>query len=361
MKEPLPPFSCTYSPNVPELLNGLNISLALSTYQAGKVIFLSALNNEKLIQLPRNFEKAMGVAVNGKKMAIASNDELTVLSNASELAQAYPPKPNTYDSLYLPRVTYHTGQLALHDTAWTKQGLVSVNTNFSCLSAFDDNFSFNPIWQPHFISELHPEDRCHLNGMAVENGRVKYVSALGKSDTPGGWREGKMNGGILMDVAKNEIVIDGLPMPHSPRIYDGKLYALLSAVGELVEIDLVKGEYQTLVNIGSFARGMAKFGEYLFIGTSKLRHNTSSFKDLPIAGTSIAGISIVYLPYKSIVGKIEYQTSAEEIYDVQVLPGIKRPNIISAKQDMHKQGIVSPQNNYWAQPEKEHETITNHS
>ncbi len=353
MAEPIAPFSCKYTPNIPELLSDLNISLALSTYQAGKVVFLSATDRNNMIQLPRNFEKAMGVAINGNKMAIASKDELTILSNASNLAKAYPPKPNTYDSIYLPRITYYTGQLALHDTAWTNQGLVSVNTNFSCLSTFNDELSFNPIWKPHFIGELHPEDRCHLNGMAVENGEIKYVTALGKADTPGGWRENKMQGGIIMDVKTNNIILEGLPMPHSPRIYDGKLYALLSAAGELVKVDPKNGTYETLVKIGSFARGMAKHGDYLFIGTSKLRHHTSSFKDLPIAKTSTAGICVIYLPYNSIVGNIEYQASVEEIYDVQVLPGMSRPNIINPKQDIHKLGLVSPENNYWAQVENE--------
>lgn len=351
MTKTLPPFSCTYTPNIPELLNDLNISLALSTYQAGKVIFLSATDREKMIQLPRNFEKAMGVAIHGNKMAIASKDELTILANAPLLAGAYPQKPNTYDSLFLPRLTYYTGQLALHDTAWTKQGLLSVNTNFSCLSSFNEEYSFNPVWKPPFITELHPEDRCHLNGMAILNGEIKYVSALGNSNTPGGWRENKMHGGLLMEVPSGKIILEGLPMPHSPRIYDNKLYALLSAAGELVEVNPENGTYETIVNIGSFARGMAKFGDYLFIGTSKLRHNTSTFKELPIAKASIAGITVIYLPYKSIVGKIEYQTSVEEIYDVQVLPNMSRPNIINNTQDIHKLALVSPTDNYWAQIE----------
>jgi uncharacterized protein (TIGR03032 family) len=286
-------------------------------------------------------------------MAIVSKSELTILANSPTLAKAYPPKPDTYDSLYLPRLTYYTGQLALHDTAWTKQGLVSVNTNFSCLSTFNDEYSYKPIWKPPFISELHPEDRCHLNGMAVDKGEIKYVTALGTTDTIGGWRKNKIHGGILMDIRNNKIILDGLAMPHSPRIYNNKLYVLLSALGELIEVDPEKGTYETITKIGSFARGIAKHGDYLFIGTSKLRHTTSVFKDLPIAKTSTAGISIIYLPYKSVVGKIEYKTSVEEIYDVQVLPGMSRPNILSQTQEIHKLGLVSPSSNYWAQPEKE--------
>ena len=350
-----PPFHCSYSPNIPELLRDLKISLALSTYQAGKVVFLSTTDGVKMTQLPRNFGKAMGVAINGNKMAIASKNELTIFKNSPSLARTYPNKPDTYDSLFLPRNTYYTGELSLHDIAWTNKGLVAVNTIFSCLSTLSDEYNFDPIWQPPFISDLHPEDRCHLNGMAVDNGEIKYVTALGDTNTYQGWREKKLNGGIVMEVPSGKVILDGLPMPHSPRVYDNKLYVLLSAIGELIEVDPKTGTYETIVKIGSFARGMAKYGNYLFIGTSKLRHNTSSFKDLPIAKQSKAGICVVYLPYKSIIGQIDYQTSVEEIYDVQVLERIIRPNILNPNQDIHKLALSSPDNNYWAQETEEEE------
>jgi len=62
-----------------------------------------------------------------------------------------------------------------------------------------------------------PEDRCHLNGLAVVDGQPKYVTALGTTDTPGGWRERKADGGVLLDVESGETLIDNLSMPHSPR------------------------------------------------------------------------------------------------------------------------------------------------
>ena len=51
----LAPFSCQYTPQIPELLQHLNCSIAISTYQAGKVVFISAKDENNLIQLPRNF------------------------------------------------------------------------------------------------------------------------------------------------------------------------------------------------------------------------------------------------------------------------------------------------------------------
>ena len=107
---------------------------------------------------------------------------------------------------------------------------------FSCLCKVDDHYSFTPYWTPPFVSQLAHEDRCHLNGMAMEDGLPRYATAFNKGDKRQSWRENVTTTGILMDVHSNETICEGLPMPHSPRLYDGKLYLLLSATGELVTI-----------------------------------------------------------------------------------------------------------------------------
>lgn len=255
---PPPPFSCTYSPNLPELLQQLNCTLALSTFQAGKVIFLSATTADKLIQLPRNFNRPMGLATDEHRLAIATQEEVVLLSNASSMAPNYPVKPNTYDGLYLPRVLFFTGQVDLHDMAFGQEGLLAVNTRFSCLARMSFDYSFEPIWQPSFISKLTPEDRCHLNGVAMLEGQPFCVSALGQTDTAEGWRAGKQQGGVLIDYDSREAIAHSLPMPHSPRIYDGELFVLLSATGELVQVDVEKGSYEVVKRMDGFVRGMAK-------------------------------------------------------------------------------------------------------
>lgn len=348
--QPPPPFSCNFSPNTPELLQQLGITVAISTYQAGKVIFISATDSENLIQLPRNFKKAMGMAIGRNKMAIAVQDEVIVLTNSPELAKTYPPKPNTYDGLFLPRATYYTGHVDLHDLEWSGDELLAVNTRFSCLAKIDTNYSFTPIWKPYFISKLTPDDRCHLNGMALDQGKPKYVSALGKTDTAEGWRPDKAHGGVIMDVEKNEIVIDELAMPHSPRIYDGALYCLLSALGQLIKIDVAKGSYEVKHQFEGYVRGMAKHGDYLFIGLSKIRKKSSSFGDLPIAEKSLkCGVEILHFPSMSKVAQIQYLTSVEELYDVKILEGMRRPNVLGTMKDDFRKALVIPDGQtFWA-------------
>ena len=92
-----------------------------------------------------------------------------------------------------------------------------VSTRFSCLCTLHPDYSFVPRWRPPFITALTAEDRCHLNGLAIVDGRPKYATALGETDTAGGWRPDKAHGGCLMDVPSGEILARGLSMPHSPR------------------------------------------------------------------------------------------------------------------------------------------------
>ncbi|MBI9067829.1 MAG: TIGR03032 family protein [Salinivirgaceae bacterium] len=361
MNENPKPFDCSYSPQFAELLHKLKISLAISTYQAGKVIMVSSVDSDKLIQLTRTYKDAMGMAVSQNKLAIASFDEVTVLKNRPELAKSYPTKKNVYDAIYIPTARYNTGSLALHDMEFMNDKLVAVNTSFSCLSYIDSENSFTPFWQPPFITELQPEDRCHMNGLAVENNQIKYLTALGNTNTVQGWRNNKMVGGILMEYPSGKIILDRLAMPHSPRVFNGKLYVLNSAKGELICVDPTTGTYEVVVKLGAFARGMSLHGDYLFIGVSKLRHNSKAFSDLEIAKTSFSGIIAVYLPYKSIVGSLKYEMSVDEIYDVKVISNSLRPSLLSPDMEIHKKAITTPNGSFWALLPEEKQQLQNQS
>ncbi len=349
MSKPLPPFTCTCSPNVPELLKQLNCTLTITTYQAGKLIFISAKDESNLVQLPRQFDKPMGLAIANGKLAVATRDEVVVLSNASKMAANYPKSPNTYDALYLPRMTFYTGALDIHDLEWVDNKLWAVNTVFSCLMRLSEDYSFEPVWKPHFIKNYAPDDYCHLNGVAIENEKPVYVTALGSSTSREGWRENKDSGGIIMDIENDQVISQGLPMPHSPRVINGELFVLLSATGELARIDRKTGKREVVKGLEGFVRGMTQYGDYLFIGLSKLRANSSSFRDLPIAQKAVfCGVVILHIPTLSVVGHIKYETSVEEIYDVRVLPDTTRPGILNHEKKDHKMAISSPVGDFWA-------------
>lgn len=345
----LAPFSCLYTPQLPELLDKLKCSLAITTYQAGKIIFISPADENTFTMLPRTFEKPMGLDIIGDKMVLATKDEVIVFENSKELAVTYPNKPNVYDNLFVPRITFHTGYVDIHDVSFGTDGIWAINTSFSTLCKINGNFNFVPVWQPPFISKLVSEDRCHLNGLAMVEGKPKYVTALGVTDTPQGWKESIISGGILMDVETNEIILDKLAMPHSPILYKDELYLLLSASGEFIKVNISEKKYEVLKQLDGFCRGLDIHGDYAFIGMSKLRKKSSTFSKLPFAeNADWAGIIIIHIPTKAIVGELKYQISVDEIYSVKILKESIRPNILNTINPIYKSSLTIPGNTFWA-------------
>ncbi|TFH05426.1 MAG: TIGR03032 family protein [Spirochaetales bacterium] len=278
------PFQLTCTPAVPELLTKLKCTIALTTYQAGKLIFVSPQSEEQLVQLPRTFHRPMALQWKDGTLALSTGSSVELFTNDPRMAPNYPRQPNTYDALYLPRQTIQTGHVDTHGLEWGDDGtLWMVNTKFACLARLSSRFSFEPAWFPPFITDLAPEDRCHLNGVAFKDGRPVYATCLSQTNEREGWRKNLPNEGVLIDQASNEIVLRNLAMPHSPRFVGDRLYLLLSATGELVRVNPQSGTYDVVHKVGGFVRGMAYHRSHLFIAYSKLRKNSSTFRNLPIA------------------------------------------------------------------------------
>ena len=350
---PTTPFTIQHTPQLPEILAELGCSLVVSTYQAGKVIAIRS-DGETLTQLPRTFEVPMGLAVAPDRLAVATRDSIVLLVNEPRLASSYPRQPQVYDALFVPRSVHHCGALAVHDMVFTEHGLLGVNTLFSCLFQLDPRFSFRPVWKPPFVSALAPEDRCHLNGLALESGKPRYVTALGATDVRGGWREQKERGGVLLDLPSGEPILTGLAMPHSPRVFDGKLYALLSSTGEVIAVDPARHQYDVVNKVKGFARGLARCGDYLFVGTSKLRKQ-HTFGDLGMVSDRevFCGVTVLHLQTGAFIGEIRYVRSCEEIYDVQVLPGLRAPGLLGLHDDTYRRALSLPDQVFWGRDREE--------
>jgi uncharacterized protein (TIGR03032 family) len=327
------------------ILEEAQVTVAFSTYQAGKLMLLSARDG-RLMHIPKNFIKPMGIALEGDRLAVACLNEVRVFKSAPRLAGNFPAHPNFYSTLFMPRGIYFSGTTDLHDL-YIKNGTIwGVNTLFSCLCTIDHEHSFTPEWQPWFISELAPEDRCHLNGLAFEQGKPKYVSCLGAGNVKESWREGITEGGAIMDVQENRFVLTGLAMPHSPRVVDNSLYFLQSANGILSRYDRVSQSI-THTELPGFPRGMAYSNGLLFIGMSKIRKSSKSFDLLPIRPKATwAGIVVIEAASGLTVGEVRYENTIDEIYDVQVVPE-RFPFIVNKEDQVHEQAIAGPDFFYW--------------
>ncbi len=241
---PSVPFHYSQSDSFVALLHELCASLLVSTYQANKLLAVRA-NGIGLSTLVRTFDRPMGLAVNGTCLAIGTRKEVWSLRNAPDIAPRIEPA-GAHDACFLPRSCHVTGDIGVHEIAWADsegqdscderraKELWIVSTRFSCLCTLDPDYSFVPRWRPPFVTALAAEDRCHLNGLALVDGRPRYVTALGTTDVRDGWRADKAHGGCITDVASVEFVTGGLSMPHSPRWHDGRLWVLESGTGSIV-------------------------------------------------------------------------------------------------------------------------------
>ncbi len=339
------PFRYVYSDGLGELFEQLDISLLVTTYQAGKLCTFRSRSGQ-IKMLPRTFKKAMGVAADPSRMAVATQHQIWFLNNEPVIGAKIEPK-DTYDACYIPRRSHVTSNIDLHEIAWGRgDQLWLVNTLFSCLATLDDASSFVPRWHPPFISRLSRHDRCHLNGLAMVEGEPAYVTMFAATDTPQGWREHKLEGGLVMHVASGEVVFQGLSMPHSPRVHGGRLWVLDSGNGNLICVDTDSGRSEVVARFDGYPRGLAFCGRFAFVGLSKIREK-EIFGGVPIADESRerhCGVAVVDLNGGNIFGRLEFEKSVEEIFDVQVLSGIRFPTVVGFDQDtIEKAAVIAGQ------------------
>ena len=322
-----PAFRSVHSTSMPALLDALGGSLAVTTYQSGRLMFLRR-QGDVLNTHFRPFPSPMGLALGGPGLALGTAHDVRLFRNRPRVASLLP-GDDPIDACFVPARTQFTGDVRIHEMAWVGGELVFVNTRFSCLATLSDGASFEPVWQPPFITALAAEDRCHLNGLALHDGRIALVSALGASDTEGGWRERKADGGVLLDHASGEVVARGLSMPHSPRFHDGRCWVLESGRGTLATVDLRDGRIETVCRLPGFTRGLAFAGPFAFVGLSKVREKT--FDGIPLGASAderVCGVYVVDLRSGTVAGLVRFEGSVEEIFDVQFLPGLRFPELL---------------------------------
>ena len=333
--EEKPKLELLPSRQFPEWLAGEGASLAFTTYQAGK-LFLIGARDGKLSIFERTLNRCMGMAASDNALYISTLWQLWRFENALLPGQTQ----DGYDRVFVPQLGYVTGDLDIHDLGVDADGqLVFVNTLFSCLATPSETHSFKPLWQPPFVTRLAAEDRCHLNGLAMRDGRPAFVTAVSDSDVSDGWRDKRRDGGIVVDVGTGETVLGGLSMPHSPRWHQDKLWLHNSGTGEFGHVDLKAGRFEPVTFCPGYLRGLGFVGDYAVMGLSKPREN-KTFSGLALddalAGKSTearCALHVVDLRTGDCVHWLRIDGFVEELYDVVVLPGVRRPMAIGMVSD----------------------------
>ena len=342
-----------YSRNFPAVLERLGVSLLVSTYQAGKLFVVGSRQGELALSF-HYFEQAMGLAVGRERVAVGTRNQIWFLRHTPDIAPRHQPA-GRHDGCLLARSSHFTGDIHGHELAWAGDELWIVNTLFSCLCTLHPDYSFVPRWRPPFITALAAEDRCHLNGLALapdERGVLipRYVTALAETDTPAGWRPNKATSGCLLHVPTGQAVARGFAMPHSPRVYQGRIWLLDSGTGRLVLVEPTTAAVETVAELPGYTRGLALHDHFAFVGLSRIRE-TSTFGGLPIAGRRHelrCGVGIIDLHSARLVAHLEFLSGVEEIFAVEVLPGLRFPALSGPYPEVD--GVPTT----WSAPDPDH-------
>lgn len=382
-------YSAEYSANLPALLKQLNIALAFTSYQAGRLMLVRS-DGEQLDVNYKSFPRPMGLTVTANSLTLGiftqvvkfqredgllaqmkqpltpieqditaprlqpktaeavktaqpglAEDEALTAEQQENIRQQQErwqqhqqqlmsPVDERVDSCFITRSAHYTGMINIHDIDWGTEGLWAVNSSFSCLCTLSPDASFIPRWKPHFITELVPEDRCHLNGMTLKDGKPAYVTTFSTFNEAGMWRKGHKFDGTLMDVEQNEILLRGLAMPHSPRYYRGKVYYCNSGEGQLCCFDPKTGQNEVLAEVPGFTRGMDFYGPVLVMGLSKVRQSDVT-SPAPLAKKyqdTCSGIWLFHLDKGQMIATLKFTGNVDQIYDVAVLPNCSFPELI---------------------------------
>ncbi len=325
---PAPGVGLTFSNGLPKWLATYDIALAFTSYQTGRLYLVGHGSEGKLSIHEAHYPQAMGIVGDMNRLYLGSLHQVVRLESVLQPGQI---ANQAHDKVYVPRNIQIIGDVDIHELGICADGKVNfVNTKYSCIAEFSLYHSFKPVWKPIFISRLTAEDRCHLNGMAMRDGKARYASAVCKSDIIDGWRDRRQNGGVIMDIKSDKVVAEGLSMPHSPRWHDGKIWVCNSGTGDIGWIDEKKKSFQPEFFCPGFLRGMAFHDNFVLSTLSKPRHKR--FEGLALDGRlaekdadAWCGVHIISMSSGNVEHWIRFDGAITEMFDICVLPGVKNP------------------------------------
>ncbi len=255
------------------LLEDLGVSLAITSPDAGRLYLVGCCADHRASISETRLDSPTGCCTHQTGFAVATRRAIVAMQNVLSVGQRY---EDRYSHCFVARTSHFLGELATHDLAASANKLLFVTSRYSCVAELSQTHSFRMVWKPAFVSEIVPEDRCHLNGIAMHADQLAFATAFAESDSLDGWRDRVRCGGIVIDTQSNKIVCRGLNMPHSPRFHDGRLWLLNAGTGELGALRFRRNgesEFEPVTALPGFARGLALEGNFAFVGVSRPRYN----------------------------------------------------------------------------------------
>lgn len=304
-----------------------NLAIALTT--GNRLLFIGRAADAAVRVSEHRFDAVAGIAArDGQTLHVASNWQLWRLDDA--LAdQPSADDGHGHDRLFLPQSARTTGFLGSYDVAIGGDGQpLFTSAVCNCVGTLSERLSFTAVWRPPFVSALGGGDRCHLTGLALDDGELAYVTSASTSDVPDGWRSAPHDAGVVVDARTDEIVAAGLALPHSPRLWRDRLLVAAGGTGELLAIDPADGSRELVAQVPGLARGLVVVGDHALLGCSELPAD-SFYAGAPIGERDGLrhGVVVVDLVRGAIIEELQLLGASGEVIALDVLTDTVLPGL----------------------------------
>ncbi|MEM7060222.1 MAG: TIGR03032 family protein [Pseudomonadota bacterium] len=334
--DPPPRLRLVTSPDFASWLAGMQSSLVVTTGSAGRLLMIGTDDDQNLQVCDRIVPDCSAMAVTDRSFWVNSLFQIWRFANFLDPGM----QDGNHDGYFVPVAGHTTGDLDLHDMCVTHDGdPIFVATAFNCVAVKSDNGSFRPLWHPEFIDGLIGEDRCHLTGLACDDGLPAFVTCAAYSNEWDGWRTQIKNGGLVIDIGTDDVIADGLSMPFAPRVFHGELLLLQAGTGELGLIEMTTGKFEPIAWFPGYPRALGFIGMHAIVGTSMSVER--GVKEATLLGERLeaadmparCGLFVVNLLTGRTDHWLEIEGIVEDIASVAPLPEVLNPMAIGFRSE----------------------------
>lgn len=325
------PLAVSHSDGFGRWLSDHDLSIAFTTAPAGRIVFAGLEPAGRVSLFERPLDNATALWARGDTLLTATDFQIWRFDNALAEGEV----ADGYDRLYVPQAAYTTGDVGAGDLALARNGaIVFACRLFNCLAVASEAFSFAPLWRPVFISDLVPEDRCHVSGMTLVDGAPRAVTVTARVDAAGGWKADVVGGGAVIDVRTDAIVADGLSMPAAPRFHGERLWLLDAATGWLGFIHPQNRTFERVTFCPGLPRALDMRGDYAVCAVAP-DTGLAGVGALPVddmlarhAIPPQCAILVVDTRTGQVAEWLQIDSGADDIPGLALLPGVRRPAAI---------------------------------
>ncbi|MDR3470302.1 MAG: DUF4915 domain-containing protein [Devosia sp.] len=242
-------------------------------------------------------------------------------------------------TVFLPtKARYLPGSLYIHDLVKMGDAYFATITGHNFLARLSIDKGWERVWWPRAADELGSaafnQNYFQLNSIAAAGTpETSFYTAFSElTSGPKPWKEGygPEGRGVVFSGETRTAISRGLTCPHSARFHQGRLWVCNSGFGSVGYIDdhgsLDPGRtrYVEVARVPGFTRGLAFSGDVMFVGLSKVIPKYEPYAPGLVPADTRCGIWALEASTGKFLASVTWP-AGYQIYDVQVMPGIKHP------------------------------------